>query len=45
MYPAYASYKAIKSNDAAKLELWLMFWVVMGTVMVLESTVEWTVAW
>lgn len=45
VYPAYASFKAIKSNDLAKLEVWLMYWVVMGTVMAAESTVEWFFAW
>ncbi|KAK4058937.1 hypothetical protein OIO90_000383 [Microbotryomycetes sp. JL221] len=45
IYPAYASYKAIKTNDVAKLEVWLMFWVVMGIVMSFESTLEWIVAW
>lgn len=45
VYPTYASYKAIKSNDMQKLEVWLMYWVVMGTVMAMESTVEWIFAW
>ncbi|ORY72207.1 TB2/DP1, HVA22 family-domain-containing protein [Leucosporidium creatinivorum] len=45
LYPAYASYKAIKSNDLQKLEVWLMYWVVMGFVMCAESTVEWMFAW
>lgn len=44
-YPAYASYKAIKTGDLPALEVWLMYWVVMGVVSVLENTVEWTVAW
>lgn len=42
---AYNSYKAIKSNDLQKLEVWLMYWVVMGTVMAMESSVEWIFAW
>lgn len=45
LYPAYASYKAIKSNDLQKLEVWLMYWVVMGFVMCAESTVEWMFTW
>lgn len=45
LYPAYASYKAIKSNDLQKLEVWLMYWVVMGFIMCMESTVEWLFAW
>lgn len=45
MYPAYASYKAIKANDMQQLETWLMFWVVMGTVITVESTVEWIWSW
>ncbi|KAI5480954.1 hypothetical protein MNV49_006764 [Pseudohyphozyma bogoriensis] len=45
VYPTYASYKAIKSNDLPKLEVWLMYWSVMGTVMALESTVEWIFSW
>ncbi|KEI36591.1 uncharacterized protein L969DRAFT_19983 [Mixia osmundae IAM 14324] len=45
IYPCYASYKAIKINDATLLERWLMYWVVMGLIGTLEATVEWTVAW
>ncbi|KAK4053740.1 hypothetical protein OIV83_001396 [Microbotryomycetes sp. JL201] len=45
IYPAYASYKAIKANDVSQLEVWLMFWVVMGIVMTFESTLEWLVTW
>lgn len=45
LYPAYASYKAIKSNDIQQLETWLMFWCVMGAVTVLEHSVEWIVSW
>ncbi|KAM0792230.1 hypothetical protein ACM66B_004926 [Microbotryomycetes sp. NB124-2] len=45
VYPAYASYKAIKANDVSQLEVWLMFWVVMGIVMTFESTLEWLVTW
>lgn len=45
IYPAYASYKAIKQNDAQQLEVWLMFWVVMGSVFAVEHSVEWLVSW
>ncbi|KAK4703019.1 hypothetical protein P7C70_g3203, partial [Phenoliferia sp. Uapishka_3] len=37
--------QAIKSNELQKLEVWLMYWAVMGTIMALESTVEWIFAW
>lgn len=45
LYPAYASYKALKSNDAARLEVWLMYWVVRGVVMCWEMGGEWAVDW
>ncbi|KAH8925749.1 hypothetical protein BT69DRAFT_1087199 [Atractiella rhizophila] len=44
-YPAYSSYKAVKTNDAAQLEVWLMYWVVIAFVSVAEMTVEWTISW
>ena len=45
VYPTYASYKAIKNNDGPQLEVWLMYWVVMGAVFTAESTVEWLFSW
>jgi hypothetical protein len=45
LYPCYASFKAIKSNDVAQLEKWIMFWTVMGCVTVAETTAEWLVNW
>lgn len=45
LWPCYASFKAVKANDLATIERWLMFWVIMGIVSVGEGTVEWFLAW
>ncbi|SCZ97718.1 BZ3500_MvSof-1268-A1-R1_Chr4-3g07403 [Microbotryum saponariae] len=45
VYPCYAAYKAIKANDGPLMEVWLMYWVVMGTLMAIEGSVEWVFAW
>lgn len=45
LYPAYSSYKAIRTNDTQAIEVWLMFWVVMAGIHTVENTVEWTVNW
>ncbi|WAQ86728.1 hypothetical protein PtA15_7A456 [Puccinia triticina] len=45
LYPIYLSYKAIKNNDLQSLEILLMFWVVMGTIHAIESTLGWFLHW
>lgn len=45
LFPIYASYKALKSNDVAKMETLLMFWAVAGCIMTVENTVEWVINW
>ncbi|KAL0477946.1 hypothetical protein AKO1_012381 [Acrasis kona] len=36
LYPAYASYKAIKSNGTADDKQWLTYWVTFGLLHVME---------
>lgn len=45
MFPVFASYKALKANDPAQLTPWLMYWVVVACVLVVESWVGWVVSW
>ena len=45
VYPTYASYKAIRTNEHQAIETWLMYWVVMGVVVAAEHSVEWAVRW
>ncbi|ESK82859.1 receptor expression-enhancing protein 4 [Moniliophthora roreri MCA 2997] len=47
LYPAYSSYKTLSQRPAseADLERWLMYWSVLGTLLVVEYWVEWIVSW
>lgn len=45
LFPVYSSYKAIRANEQDAIESWLMYWVVMAGLHVVEVTVEWTVSW
>ncbi|PCG99207.1 TB2/DP1/HVA22-related protein [Penicillium occitanis (nom. inval.)] len=40
LFPAFASYKAIRSGNPAQLTPWLMYWVVLSGILLAES---WTV--
>lgn len=39
LYPAYASYKALKSNDATSLSRWMTYWMVSTLFFTLEETI------
>ncbi|RPA79271.1 hypothetical protein BJ508DRAFT_143507 [Ascobolus immersus RN42] len=45
LFPVFASYKALKANDPAQLTPWLMYWVVIACVMVIESWVGFILVW
>ncbi|RUP44051.1 hypothetical protein BC936DRAFT_150021 [Jimgerdemannia flammicorona] len=40
LYPAYASYKAIKNNNTVQLTPWLMYWIVMSVFFVVEYVAD-----
>ncbi|KAG0227486.1 hypothetical protein BGW42_002921 [Actinomortierella wolfii] len=45
LYPAYASYKAIKSRNSARLQAWLMYWTVLGMYTMVEYVADMVVFW
>ncbi|KAL5606525.1 hypothetical protein BROUX41_002928 [Berkeleyomyces rouxiae] len=45
LFPLYASYKALKTSDPASLTPWLMYWVVFGCLMLVESWTYWFFSW
>ncbi|KAK3503785.1 TB2/DP1, HVA22 family-domain-containing protein [Neurospora crassa] len=45
LFPVYASYKALRSSDPAQLTPWLMYWVVISFVVLVESWVGWFLVW
>ncbi|TID25266.1 hypothetical protein E2P81_ATG04368 [Venturia nashicola] len=45
LFPIFASYKALRTADAAQLTPWLMYWVVMSIVGTFESTFNFILCW
>ncbi|MBE3045693.1 HVA22/TB2/DP1 family protein [Candidatus Bathyarchaeota archaeon] len=45
LLPVFASYKALKTADPAQLTPWLMYWVVFGCALLVESWTEWFLSW
>ncbi|KAI9683079.1 MAG: hypothetical protein M1829_005870 [Trizodia sp. TS-e1964] len=45
LFPVFASYKALKTNDPSQLKPWLMYWVVLACFLVAESWTEWAFVW
>ncbi|KAK4126975.1 hypothetical protein N657DRAFT_640859 [Parathielavia appendiculata] len=45
LFPLFASYKALKTSDPAQLTPWLMYWVVLACVLLVESWTEWFLCW
>ena len=41
LFPIFASYKALKANDQHQLTPWLMYWVVIACVIVVENFFGW----
>jgi hypothetical protein len=45
LFPLFASYKALKTGDPSQLTPWLMYWVVLSCVLLVESWTEWFLVW
>ncbi|KAK3945737.1 receptor expression-enhancing protein 2 [Diplogelasinospora grovesii] len=45
LFPIFASYKALKTNDPAQLQPWLMYWVVLSCALLVESWTKWILVW
>ncbi|RHZ77028.1 hypothetical protein Glove_186g169 [Diversispora epigaea] len=45
LYPAYASFKAIKVNDTKSITPWLMYWIVMAFFSVAEAIIDKFIFW
>lgn len=45
VYPAYASYKAVKSGDPAEHRQWLMYWTVNTLLSVIEALLDMVASW
>ncbi|KAK4238348.1 TB2/DP1, HVA22 family-domain-containing protein [Achaetomium macrosporum] len=45
LFPLFASYKALKTSDPSQLTPWLMYWVVLACVLLVESWTEWILFW
>ncbi|KKA27264.1 hypothetical protein TD95_004099 [Thielaviopsis punctulata] len=45
LFPLFASYKALKTSDPSLLTPWLMYWVVFGCLMLVESWTYWFLMW
>ncbi|KAI5794403.1 TB2/DP1, HVA22 family-domain-containing protein [Peziza echinospora] len=45
LFPVFASYKALKTNDPSQVTPWLMYWVVIACVLVVEAWTEWLLRW
>ncbi|KAH8703657.1 TB2/DP1, HVA22 family-domain-containing protein [Talaromyces proteolyticus] len=45
LFPAFASFKAIRSGNPAQLTPWLMYWVVLSGVLLVESWTVFIIGW
>jgi len=45
LFPVFASYKALKTNDPQQVTPWLMYWVVIACILVVEAWTEWLLRW
>ncbi|CZR61203.1 probable receptor expression-enhancing protein 4 [Phialocephala subalpina] len=45
LFPVFASYKALKTNDPALLQPWLMYWVVLAIALFVESWTGFILFW
>jgi hypothetical protein len=44
-FPVFASYKALNTSDPTLLKPWLMYWVVLACVLLVESWFSWILFW
>ncbi|XP_075890947.1 receptor expression-enhancing protein 3 isoform X2 [Nelusetta ayraudi] len=45
LYPAYYSYKAVKTKNVKEYVRWMMYWIVFALYTVLETVADLTLAW
>ncbi|KAK9529927.1 hypothetical protein VZT92_011473 [Zoarces viviparus] len=45
LYPAYYSYKAVKTKNVKEYVRWMMYWIVFALYTVLETITDLTLAW
>uniref|UniRef100_A0A3Q3GUR8 Receptor expression-enhancing protein n=1 Tax=Labrus bergylta TaxID=56723 RepID=A0A3Q3GUR8_9LABR len=45
LYPAYNSYKAVKTKNVKEYVRWMMYWIVFALYTVLETITDLTLAW
>ncbi|PGH01584.1 hypothetical protein GX51_05149 [Blastomyces parvus] len=45
LFPIFASYKALRSANPSELAPWLMYWVVMSIVLLVESWTYFIIGW
>ncbi len=45
LFPIFASYKALRTSDPAQLTPWLMYWVVLSSVLLVESWTVFILGW
>ncbi|KAF5927888.1 hypothetical protein HPG69_009254 [Diceros bicornis minor] len=45
LYPAYYSYKAVKTKNVKEYVRWMMYWIVFALYTVIETIADQTVAW
>ncbi|CAJ0628552.1 5980_t:CDS:2 [Entrophospora sp. SA101] len=45
LYPTYASFKAIKTNDVKTIKLWLMYWIIMALFTMWEGFFDHFIFW
>lgn len=45
LYPAYASYKAVKSKNIREYVRWMMYWIVFAIFMAAETFTDIFISW
>lgn len=45
LYPAYYSYKAVKTKNVKEYVRWMMYWIVFALYTILETFADLTIAW
>ncbi|XP_051529733.1 receptor expression-enhancing protein 3 [Myxocyprinus asiaticus] len=45
LYPAYYSYKAVKTKNVKEYVRWMMYWIVFALYTVVETITDLTIAW
>uniref|UniRef100_A0A672KWD0 Receptor expression-enhancing protein n=1 Tax=Sinocyclocheilus grahami TaxID=75366 RepID=A0A672KWD0_SINGR len=45
LYPAYCSYKAVKTKNVKEYVRWMMYWIIFALFTVVETVTDLTVAW